>query len=66
MKKFHILLELTFAMSWLKITMRNVIFFFDDSILLFRLCWLGPYPQEEGDYKYCWLNKYNGEGIHFS
>ena len=34
--------------------------FFNDRILLFRLCWVGPYLQEEGDYKYCWLNEYNG------
>ena len=38
--------------------------FFDNQILLFRLCWVGSYLQE-GDYKYCWLNKYNGDGVHF-
>ena len=30
-------------------------FLFDGRIPLNRICWMGPYLQEKGDYRYCWV-----------
>ena len=39
-------------------------FLFDERIPINRMSWIGPYLQEEGDYKYLWLGENLEEGIH--
>lgn len=39
-------------------------FLFDEKIPINRICWMGPYLQEKGNYKYTWLIENMGEGIH--
>ena len=41
-------------------------FLFDCRLSINRICWMDPYLQEEGDYKYCCLIENTGESIHHS
>ena len=39
-------------------------FLFEDNIPLNRICWIGPYLQKAGDWKYWWLVETMGLTIH--
>ena len=39
--------------------------YFDDWILISRICFIIPYLAQEGDYNYIWMIEYNSSGIHF-
>lgn len=39
-------------------------FLFDDKYMINRICWMGPYLQKAGDWKYFWLAENMNDGIH--